>query len=51
MSMDMKFLEETNLWKADWGLSGLGSIENWLEMSLRELLGLNGDFLKLDCGH
>lgn len=40
MSMYMKFLEETNLWKAE--LSGLGRIENWQEMSLRELLGFNG---------
>lgn len=51
MSMYMKFLKETDLWKADWELSRLGSSENWLEISLRELLGINGDFLKLDCGH
>lgn len=42
VSMYMKFLEETNLWKADPELSGLGRIENWQEMSLRELLGFNG---------
>lgn len=40
--MYMKFLEETNLWKADPELSGLRRIENWQEMSLRELLGFNG---------
>lgn len=28
-----------------------GRIENWLLMGPRELLGMNGDFLQLDCGH